>query len=146
MKYFSNLNHGWCDLTIGDFTCQCSYIQNIPLTILKAWKDYKDNDYCVLNIDSEGYEHEIIITDNGIHTITYRGVISYHSLDEYFEKPADKINLLKNLCFDILYNVDEWAQWLCLVEPDKEYYKRVMNEYKKEIIEYAKQIRFPFEF
>ena len=146
MKYFSNLDHGWADLTIGDFTCQCSYIQNIPLTILKAWKDYKDNDYCVLTIDSEGYENEIIITRNGVHVVVYKGVISYHSLDKYFEKTIDKNSLLKNLCLDILDNINEWANWLCLAEPDKPYYNRIMNEYKREIIDYANSIKFPFSF
>ena len=34
MKYFSNLHNGWADLTIGDFTCPCSYIQNVPMEIL----------------------------------------------------------------------------------------------------------------
>lgn len=146
MKHFSNLNHGWCDLTIGDFTCQCSYIQNIPLTILRAWKDYQNNNYCIINIDSEGYDHEIVITKNGVHVITYRGVISYHSLDEYFEKPIDRANLLKCLCYDILYHIDEWSEWLCLAKPEKPYYKRVANEYKKIIIDYVKEIKFPFDF
>lgn len=146
MKYFSNLDHGWADLTIGDFTCTCSYIQNIPLIILRAWKDYKINNYCIINIDSEGYEHEIIISENGIHAITYRGMMSYQNLNKYFAQPADKINLLKNLGFDILYNVDEWAKWMCLTEPNKPCYEKIVNEYKREILDYAKQIKFPFKF
>lgn len=146
MKYFSNLDHGWADLTIGDFTCSCSYIQNVPLAILKAWKEFKDNDYCVIDIDSEGHENEIVITRNGVHVIVYKGITYCHNLDEYFKTYSDKNNLLKDLCFDILYNLNEWTEWLCLVKSDKSYYERVVNEYKNGIIEYAKRINFPFEF
>lgn len=146
MKYFSNLDHGWADLNIGDFTCTCSYIQNIPLVILKAWKDFKDNDYCVLNIDSEGYENEIIITRNDVHVGVYKGVVSYHCLNKYFDTLAKKITLLKELGYDILSNIDEWIKWLCITEPTNPCYENIFNEYKKQVIDYAKRIEFPFKF
>lgn len=140
MKYFSNLKNGWADLTIGDFYCPCSYIQNIPMEILRAYKEFKDNGHCIINLDSEGYEHEIIITDLGVHVITYRNSIYYCNLTEKFNTNIKKLTLLKDLVEDVVDNVDEWTKWLCLTNPNSDCYNRFIEQYKNEILGYAKKL------
>lgn len=142
MKYFSNLHNGWADLTIGDFTCQCSYIQNIPLVILNAWNNFKNNKHCIISIDSEGNDNEIIITNLGIHAIVYRGFIEYHDLNKYFKTFTDKVELLKDLAKDIIDNIDEWAKWLCITDPNTLCYNNIIEEYKKNVLSYAEKIGF----
>ena len=140
MKYFSNLKNGWADLTIGDFYCPCSYIQNVPMEILRAYKEFKDNGHCIINLDSEGYEHEIIITDLGVHVITYRNSIYYCNLTKKFNTNTKKLTLLKDLVNDIINNVDEWAKWLCLADPNSNCYNRFIEQYKNEILGYVEKL------
>ena len=140
MKYFSNLKNGWADLTIGDFKCRCSYIQNIPLTILNAYKEFKEKYYCIIKIDSEGYENEIIITMNGVHVFVYRDRVLSYDLSNQFESFSDKIKLLSDLRDDILENIDEWTRWLCLTDPKDDCYENVIAEYKKVILKVAEKL------
>ena len=140
LKYFSNLKNGWADLTIGDFHCPCSYIQNVPIQILNAWKEFQKNHYCIITIDSEGYENEIIITENGIHVLVYKDCTLYYNLNKYFETLGDKVGLLKDLVDDILSNIDEWVRWLCITDPDSDCYENVINEYKDVIMQYAERL------
>ena len=140
MKYFSNLNHGWADLTIGDFTCSCSYIQNVPMEILRAYDEFEKNGHCIITLDSEGYEHEIIITDLGVHIFTYRDRIYYYDLTEKFNTHIKKLTLLKDLYRDIVDNVNEWAEWMCITDPHSDCYEQVLNEYKSTILRYAEKL------
>ena len=138
MKYFSNLKNGWANLTIGDFNCPCSYIQNVPLTILSAYKEFQQNKYCIITIDSEGYEHEIIITSNAVHIFTYKDRVSYFNLSDIYNTSLKKIELLKDLCKDIVDNATEWAEWMCLTDPKNDCYDNIIEAYKKEILDCAK--------
>ena len=140
MKYFSNLHNGWADLTIGDFTCPCSYIQNVPMEILRAYDEFEKNGHCIINIDSEGYEHEIIITELGVHVITYRDRLYYHNLTNQFESDIDKKRLLRDLFRDIVDNADEWARWMCITDPHSDCYERIIEEYKNTILRYAEKL------
>lgn len=141
MKYFSNLKNGWADLTIGDFSCPCSYIQNVPMEILIAYEEFKQKGYCIININSEGYEHEIIITELGVHVFTYRNSTTYHcDLTRKFDNHIKKLMLLKDLYDDIVDNVDEWSKWLCLTDPKAECYDRIISEYKNTILRYAENL------
>ena len=140
LKYFTDLKYGWAKLNLGNFTCNCSYIQDIPMCILKAWEDFKKNKYCRIFIDSEGYENEIIISDIGIHAVKYHNFTYYENLIKYFETFKDRVKLLQDLVIDIVSNADEWARWLCLTDPDTECYDKIINEYKRTIIEYADKI------
>ena len=140
MKYFSNLKNGWADLTIGDFSCPCSYIQNIPLIILNAYKDFKKNEYCIIDIDSEGYGNEIIITTNGVHIFVYRNArTDYYNLSKIYDTYTKKFNLLKDLCNDIIDNIEEWAKWLCITKTNNTCYDKIIEEYKKNILSYAEK-------
>ena len=140
MKYFSNLNNGWADLTIGDFTCPCSYIQNVPMEILRAYEEFENNGHCIINIDSEGYEHEIIITSLGVHVFTYRDRLYHHNLSKQFDTQTKKLILLRDLFKDIVDNADEWARWMCLTDPHSDCYERIVEEYKNTILRYAEKL------
>lgn len=140
MKYFSNLKYGWADLTIGDFYCPCSYIQNVPMEILCAYKEFKENGHCIITIDSEGYEHEIIITELGVHTVTYRNNIYYCDLTEKFNTYIKKITLLEDLVQDILDNVNEWVEWMCPIDPHSDCYEQIITECKNTILKYAENL------
>lgn len=140
LKYFSNLKNGWATLTLGECVLRCSYIQDIPMTILRAWDEFKRNKYCVISIDSEGYENEIVITELSVHVIKYHNFIYYDNLSKYFDTFKDKVKLLQDLVIDIVSNVDDWARWLCLTEPTMDCYENVINEYKHRIVEYADKI------
>ena len=141
MKHFSNLHDGWADLTIDDFKCSCSYIQDIPMTILNAWEDYQNTGSCIILIDSEGIDYEIIITVNGAKIITYDSRVSLKVLKNIYSN-EQIINLLKELVFDIIDNVDEWAKWLCLCDKNDSQYEKALNKYKRDIIKKAKELGF----
>ena len=140
MKYFSNLKNGWADLTIGDFSCPCSYIQNVPMEILRAYDEFEKNGHCIISLDSEGYEHEIIITDLGVHVFTYRNSIYHYDLSQKFNTRIKKLTLLKDLYRDIVDNVNEWVRWLCLTDPNADCYERIIEEYKNNILRYAEKL------
>ena len=139
MKYFSNLKYGWADLTIGEFTCRCNYIQDVPMVILNAYAEFKERGYCVITIDSEGYENEIIITELGIHILTYKDKIYYYNLNNQLDQNV----LLNDLFTDIVDNIDEWADWMmCLTDMhDKDFCEQIIKNYKKHVLKYAKTIK-----
>lgn len=142
MKYFSNLRNGWADLTIGDLTLPCSYIQNLPLTILSAYEEFQKKEYCIITIDSENHEHEIIITPNGFYIFTYRNVRTpCCDLSKKFNTYEKKLNFLKDLCNDIIDNVDEWAKWVCISDPKSSYYDKAIKSHKNTILKYAEKIK-----
>lgn len=141
MKYFSNLDDGWADLKFGQFQCRCSYIQNIPSVILNAWEEYQNTGHCIIMIDGESIEYEIIITEHGIKTFTYDcSGIYYHISFKDFETHQQKYQLLKDLVYDIIDNVDEWAKWLCLCNKNDPQYNKVLNRYKQDIYNKAKSL------
>lgn len=135
MKYFSNLKHGWATLTIGDFTCRCSYIQDIPEVIINAYKEFQKNGYCIINIDNEGYETEIIFSQQGVCAVVYKGFNIYYNLGDY--GITDAKTLIYELLKDIINNVDEWARWMCC-EPNYEIsvncHRNRINNYINELL------------
>lgn len=141
MKHFSNLKNGWADLNIDTFKCSCSYIQDIPMTILNAWAEYQQMGNCIIMIDSEGIEHEIIITVNGAKVITYDSRISLKVLKN-IQSHDEIIKLLKELVSDIIDNIEEWSKWLCLCDSNDSRYEKTLNKYKNEIINKAKELGF----
>lgn len=138
MKYFSNLKYGWVNLNIYNFSCSCSYIQNIPLTILEAYKEFYDKDYCVIILDHEGYESEIIITSNGVQIFSYKDKIYHYDLTKYYNTYVKKLNLLKDLCSDIIDNIDEWTKWMYLGDTEDIHYQENVNRYKNAVLDYAR--------
>lgn len=139
MKYFSNLKNGWANLTIGDFSCRCSYIQNVPIEILSAYDEFKQKGHCIITIDSEGYEHEIIVTELGVHALTYRDRIHHFDLTKNFNTYIEKTMFLKDLFKDIAENIDVWAKWMCITDPNSDCYEQILNSYKNDILKYVKK-------
>ena len=140
MKYFSNLNAGWADLKIGKFKGKCSYIQNVPFIVLMAWEEFQDLGYCIIQLDGEDAEYEIIITEHGVKIFTYDYSGSHFCTLKEFETHQQKYHLLKDLVMDIVDNVDEWSDWLCMCDKNTIHYNDVFNKYKLDISNKIKKL------
>ncbi len=108
----STPKHGWSEITIGNWSDRCSYLDDVPFDLLKAIKHLYETYYtpvCVC-FDAEGYEYTIVFD------LFYTHIISSKSDGEGFNYFSIDINiddLAKELISDIRRDIDGWSKWLC---------------------------------
>lgn len=98
---------GWSKITIGNWSDRCSYINNVPIDLLKAFINlYKYRNPTTVKFDAEGWEYIIVFDFYEIHIITEKN-------DEYILKtiPCNINNLTNELVNDILLNIKEWVNF-----------------------------------
>lgn len=106
--------HGWSDITIGDWSDRCSYIDDVPFMLLEAIEEScRVNKPVAVKFDAEGWDYIIvfdqfethIITTNPNDIDTYFGNFDYHTIE------VDRDELAKELISDIRKYIDHWTKW-----------------------------------
>ena len=107
----STPKHGWGDITIGNWSDRCSYIDDVPFELLTSIRRlYDKHEPVLVRFDAEGWEY-IIVFD-----LFYTHIISNKSDKEgfnYFSIDVNIDDLVKELISDIRRDIDGWSKWLC---------------------------------
>ena len=100
--------HGWSEITIGDWTDRCSYLDDVPYRLLEAVDDVNRTHMpSSVRLDAEGWEYIIVFDRYSTHIITldFYGQWKYTTVDIYIK------DLIKELIGDIRKDLDLWAEW-----------------------------------
>lgn len=120
--------HGWSQITIGNWTDRCSYLNDVPTLLLEALElTCRTHRPAAVAFDAEGWEYTIVFDDFATHVISDNcdeGYI-YSSVEV---KPAD---LAKELIADIRRDIDGWADWAFEPSDDE------VGERKKDLLVYC---------
>lgn len=105
-----NPKYGWATIKIGDFEDRCSYVQNVPVQLLKAL-DHSVRTYetSVVSIDAEGYEYIIVFDQFNTHIIMEDAEVDRYSLKTI---NIGYRELARELIEDIRRDLKEWARWM----------------------------------
>lgn len=121
-----NPKYGWAKIKIGNFEDRCSYVQNVPVQLLKAL-DHSVRTYeaSVVSIDAEGYEYIIVFSQFNTHIIMEDAEVDQYSLKTI---NIGYRELARELIEDIRRDLDEWACWMDYdTMPENEQAERAMD-------------------
>lgn len=111
--------HGWSNITIGNWSDRCSYLDDVPFDLLEAIKHLYETVHtpvCVC-FDAEGYEYTIVFD------LFYTHIILENPDEDgfnYFSIDIDIDDLAKELISDIRKDIDGWSTWLSYHDMTKE--------------------------
>lgn len=108
---------GWSDITIGNWSDRCSYLDDVPFQLLKAIERVcKKEGIGSVKFDAEGWEYIIVFDLFNTHIISDKldedeGI--FYSVEgfNYFSIDTDYRELAKELISDIRRDVDGWSTW-----------------------------------
>ena len=124
----STPNHGWSNITIGNWSDRCSYLDDVPFLLLEALEQScREHKPVSAKFDAEGWDY--IITFDWWHT----HVIS-EKFDEdgyaYFSIDVNRDDLARELIADIRRDIDGWSSWFCYRNMTEDY----ILERKKDLL------------
>lgn len=100
--------HGWSQITIGDWSERCSYLDDVPYMLFEAIEAVcRTHCPSAVKFDAEGWEYILVFDDYTIYVISDKcddGYI-YTSIDV---KVSD---IAKELIEDVRRDIDSWALW-----------------------------------
>ena len=105
--------HGWSEITIGDWSDRCSYIDDVPFMLLEAIEgSCRANQPVAAKFDAEGWDYIIVfdqfethIISTAPHSLKAQDSYSYHTIE------IDRDELAKELISDIRKYIDYWTKW-----------------------------------
>lgn len=101
----SKPQHGWTEITIGDFTGHGSYIQDLPVMFLEAF----------LRALHWGTETEITINEEGssftVRSLHTTEIAVHREREESFFFDTGVRELAQSLLFDLEHDRPEWLKW-----------------------------------
>jgi hypothetical protein len=111
---FSKPEYGWTDVTVGDFTCRASYLEDIPVMCMKAFTNALSpypTPACML-FDAEGWYFYIVSSFNQTFVIEEieNDSIADRRLRKYNVKLTD---IAQEVINDIEQYFEEWINWEC---------------------------------
>lgn len=99
--------HGWSNITIGSWQDRCSYLDNVPVMLLRAMRQFLAAKLPVsAKLDAEGCEYILVFDFGVVHIIT--------GTDDGYQLSSQEVNILalaKELVEEVLRDVDAWADW-----------------------------------
>lgn len=107
----SKPKHGWSEITIGDWSDRCSYIDDVPFMLLEAMEEScRVNKPVAIKFDAEGWDYIIVFDQFETHIIS----TAPHSLKaqdsySYYTIEVDRDELAKELIADTRRDIDEWC-------------------------------------
>ena len=104
----STTKHGWSNISIGNWSERCSYLDDVPFVLLRALeKICRTRTAEAVKFDAEGYEYIVVFDNNDVH------IISNHSEQGYIYTSivANIHDLAKELVSDIRKDIDFWSNW-----------------------------------
>ncbi len=104
----SNPGCGWSDITIGEWSDRCSYLDDVPFGILKGLEEScRTHNPVAVKLDAEGWEYIIVFNEQETHIITDKN--GDYALTTV-EIGSDE--LAKQAVSDILRDIDGWSAWI----------------------------------
>lgn len=100
--------YGWSEITIGDWSDRCSYLDDVPFLLLEGMEEsIRTGNPVASKFDAEGYEYIVVFDKYETHIIR-------ETEDGYALKTVDIIleKLAKELVQDIRNSIAEWSGWL----------------------------------
>lgn len=107
----SKPKHGWSEITIGDWSDRCSYIDDVPFMLLEAMEEScRINKPVAVKFDAEGWDYIIVfnqfethIISTAPHSLKTQDSYSYHTIE------VDRDELAKELIVDTRRDINEWC-------------------------------------
>jgi hypothetical protein len=115
----SNPEYGWCNVKIGDFIGNASYLMDVPFNCLNSFITYftKGNDInsVAIAFDEEGSEFTVVSSFDGTFVIIERD--EFPSLKHFYDINIKQ--LANELTEDLERDFDKWVDWECYDEPEE---------------------------
>ena len=130
---------GWCSIKVDGFTLgSASYLTDVANDFLDALLQFFSSDNILpfgITFDGEGYNFGIISISEDLYaytTATATGMPDLHIL--YEDRPLQDAvkDISRQICNDIITNIEEWASWE--VSEEKEEAERNKELLLKKII------------
>ena len=120
--------HGWSQITIGDWSDRCSYMNDVPSLLLDAIESIcRTYHPAAVTLDAEGWEYILVFDSFATH------IISDNCDDGYIYTSIDisLAELARELIDDIRRDIDGWAEWAIHPSDDE------IGERKKDLLAYC---------
>ena len=139
--------HGWTNVSIGDYSDQASYLDDVPLDCLNAFiNGYSSYLPITISFDAEGHEFLLVVDYYTTHIISNRDFIMAlrtggEEKERFILKSYDinRDDLAKELINDIESNLEGWVHWFFadpFVDDDENSAER-----RKELIEHIEKLK-----
>lgn len=102
----SNPKNGWCDFILGDFHGTPSYLTNVPIDLLIAFKEYLYLGTGICWFDEEGSEFTLVITPYSLFIIEEKDKPVLHDFSDMNIK-----ELALEVVTDVESNIDKWSEF-----------------------------------
>lgn len=99
----SNPKNGWCDFNLGDFHGTPSYLTNVPIDLLIAFKEYLYLGAGICWFDEEGAEFTLVMTPYSLFIIEEKDKPVLHDFSDMNIK-----ELALEVVTDVESNIDKW--------------------------------------
>ena len=112
----STPEHGWSNITIGDWSDRCSYLDDVPYLLVDALESvYRTYQPRCVKLDAEGWEYIIVFDGFETHIISDNCDTGFL----YKTITCKARDLAAELIADIRNDFDGWAKWPPNVEEDE---------------------------
>lgn len=102
----SNPENGWCEFNLGNFHGTPSYLTNVPVNLLFAFKDYLYYGTGICWFDEEGTEFTLVMTPYSLFIIEEKDKPILHDFSEMNIK-----ELAIEAMMDVESNIDKWSEF-----------------------------------
>ena len=132
---------GWSELHIGDWSDRVSYLDDVPMILLKAFRDYYDRNVHTtpaVTFDAEGWEFTVVFNPGTVHIIEMKDEAELTTIE------VNMAALATQLANDILENLDGWTNWMEYSNStpyDLALRKETLKNFCNGLIEKAQKIR-----
>lgn len=127
-------DHGWCNVTIGDFSSRASYITDVPLDCLDAAIRYlKHRNTFAVSFDAEGWNFIVVSDCIRSYVIVDKNSTIFYANDEVYGAG----DLALQIYEDVAGHIDEWSLFLSSedVDTNKEMIREALAELRGLLIE-----------
>lgn len=102
--------YGWNHVSIGSWNDRCSYLDDVPMELLEAMKQFRTTQLPTpVKFDVEGYEYIILFDVGVVHIITENESDDGYTLTSL---EVDYEALANEMAGDIRRDIEAWVKWL----------------------------------
>lgn len=104
---------GWSEITIGNWSDRCSYLDDVPTLLLDAMTNLlkNPNKPQLVEFDAEGYEYTILFKSYEVFIITEKDETILTQIYLGRDDPITIRRLARELANDIMSSLNDWAKW-----------------------------------
>ena len=109
-------NHGWCDVTVGQFSGRASYVTDVPFDCINAAIfSLTNNTPFAVQFDAEGSDFIVVVDAINAFVISDDDGLTFYKCDDIIGKDDIALQIYK----DISENFDSWVNFLIVDEEEK---------------------------